>query len=302
MFDIHRLHWDEELIEAFGLKGIQLPEVRPGAGYFGETDLGGLLPCRVPVTGMLGDSHAAAFGECCFSAGEAKATLGTGCSILMNIGERPMPSKNGMVTTICWSTKEKVCYAYEGVIVSCGSTLHWVSEKLGLFGDPRQTEAMAHAVSDNGGVVLVPAFSGLGSPHWQPERRASITGIGFETTKEHIVRAALESIPYQIRDVIDAMAADAGIRPGILKVDGGITANTFVMQFLADLLERPVDMIGMPDVSAMGAAFMAGLGAGVYVDTSVFRGMSCVQERIEPKAAPVVMEGYARWRKELSRI
>ena len=299
MFDIHHLQWDEELIAAFGLKGIRLPEVRPGADHFGYTDLGGLLPCRVPVTGMLGDSHAAAFGECCFSAGEAKATLGTGCSILMNIGERPMPSKNGMVTTICWSTQEKVCYAYEGVIVSCGSTLKWLSETLKLFGDLRQTEAMAHAVSDSGGVVLVPAFSGLGSPHWQAERRASITGIGFETTKEHIVRAALESIPYQIRDVIDAMAADAGIRPGILKVDGGITANAFVLQFLADLLERPVDMIGMPDVSAMGAAFMAGLGAGVYADTSVFRGMSCVQERIEPKAAPMVMEGYARWRREL---
>ncbi len=299
LFDIHRLQWDEELIGAFGLKGIRLPEVRPSADQFGHTDLGGLLPFQVPVTGMLGDSHAAAFGECCFSAGEAKATLGTGCSILMNIGERPMPSKNGMVTTICWSTPEKVCYAYEGVIVSCGSTLQWVSETLKLFGDLRQTPAMASAVSDSGGVVLVPAFSGLGSPHWQPDRRASITGIGFDTTREHIVRAALESIPYQIRDVIDAMAADAGIHPGVLKVDGGITANPFVMQFLADLLERPVDMIGMPDVSAMGAAFMAGLGAGVFPDLSAFRGMSQVQQRIEPKADPVVVEGYARWRKEI---
>ena len=299
MFDIHRLEWDEELIGAFALQGIRLPEVRPGAGYFGDTDLGGLLPFRVPVTGMLGDSHAAAFGECCFSAGEAKATLGTGCSILMNIGEHPMPSKNGMVTTICWSTPDKVCYAYEGVIVSCGSTLQWVSDRLGLFGDPRQTAVMAAAVPDNGGVVLVPAFSGLGSPHWQADRRASITGIGFDTTKEHIVRAALESIPYQIRDVIDAMAVDAGIRTDVLKVDGGITANPFVMQFLADLLQRPVDTIGMPDVSAMGAAFMAGLGAGLFHDVSAFRGMSQVLERIDPSVDPVVMEGYARWRREI---
>jgi glycerol kinase len=296
MFDIHRLQWDEELIEAFGLKGIRLPEVRPGAGHFGETDLGGLLSCRVPVTGVLGDSHAAAFGEGCFSAGEAKATLGTGCSILMNIGEQPMPSNNGMVTTICWSTQEKVYYAFEGVIVSCGSTLQWLREKLGLFEDPGQSAAMAQAVSDSGGVVLVPAFSGLGSPHWQADRRASITGIGFDTTKEHIVRAALESIPYQIRDVIDAMAADAGISLGKLKVDGGITANAFVMQFLADLLERPVDTIGMPDVSAMGAAFMAGLGAGIFSDMSVFAPMSQVSKRYKPSEDPVVAEGYIRWK------
>lgn len=301
MFDIHRLQWDEELIEAFGLKGIRLPEVRPGADQFGYTSLGGLLPFRVPVTGMLGDSHAAAFGECCFTAGEAKATLGTGCSILMNIGDRPMPSKNGMVTTICWSTPEQICYAYEGVIVSCGSTLQWVSEKLGLFGDPRQTEAMANAVPDNGGVVLVPAFSGLGSPHWQANRRASITGIGFETTREHIVRAALESIPYQIRDVIDAMAADAGISPGVLKVDGGITANTFVMQFLADLLERPVDTIGMQDVSAMGAAFMAGLGAGIFSDLSVFTPMSQVSKRVDPMEVEAAANGYVRWRHNIGK-
>jgi glycerol kinase len=299
LFDIHRLQWDEELIEAFGLKGIRLPEVRPGADQFGHTCLGGLLPFRVPVTGMLGDSHAAAFGECCFSPGEAKSTLGTGCSILMNIGGRPMPSKNGMVTTICWSTHNQVCYAYEGVIVSCGSTLKWVSEQLGLFGDLRQTEAMARSVSDSGGVVLVPAFSGLGSPHWQADRRASITGIGFETTKEHIVRAALESIPYQIRDVIDAMAADAGLTPGTLKVDGGITANTFIMQFLSDLLERPVDTIGMPDVSALGAAFMAGLGAGIFSDKSAFAQMSQLSKRYEPMQDPVVAEGYARWKEAI---
>lgn len=296
MFDIHRLQWDEELIGTFGLKGIRLPEVRPGAGHFGETDLGGLLPFRVPVTGMLGDSHAAAFGEGCFSAGEVKATLGTGCSMMMNIGEQPRPSKNGMVTTICWSTQEKVCYAFEGMIVSCGSTLEWVREKLGFFEDSGQTEAMAHAVSDNGGVVLVPAFNGLGSPHWQADRRASITGIGFDTTKEHIVRAALESIPYQIRDVIDAMASDAGIIPDMLKVDGGITANAFVMQFLADLQEYPVDTIGMPDVSAMGAAFMAGLGAGIFSDLSEFDRMSVINIRYEPREDKAVKDGYVRWR------
>lgn len=295
MFDIRTLQWDEELLEAFGLQGLRLPEVRTGGSFFGTTDLGGLLPNKVPVTGMLGDSHAAAFGEACFSAGDVKATLGTGCSLLMNIGHQPMPSKNGMVTTVCWSTPTEVCYAFEGVIVSCGATLQWAGERLGLFEDPRQTEVMANAVSDSGGVVLVPAFSGLGSPHWQSDRRASITGIGFETTKEHIVRAALESIPYQIKDVINAMMADAMIEPGVLKADGGITSNLFVMQLLADLLDRPVETIGMPDVSAMGAAFMAGLGAGIFEDLESLKLMSQVNYRFEPRQTLDVQEGYARW-------
>jgi len=154
---------------------------------------------------------------------------------------------------------------------------------------------MANAVSDSGGVVLVPAFSGLGSPHWQSDRRASITGIGFETTKEHIVRAALESIPYQIKDVIDAMMADAMIAPGVLKADGGITSNLFVMQLLADLLERPVETIGMPDVSAMGAAFMAGLGAGIFPNMESLRLISQVNNRFDPILTHGVKEGYDRW-------
>jgi glycerol kinase len=170
-----------------------------------------------------------------------------------------------------------------------------VGERLGLFEDPRQTEVMANAVSDSGGVVLVPAFSGLGSPHWQSDRRASITGIGFETTKEHIVRAALESIPYQIKDVIDAMMADAMIAPGVLKADGGITSNLFVMQLLADLLERPVETIGMPDVSAMGAAFMAGLGAGIFPNMESLWLISQVNNRFDPILRHGVKEGYDRW-------
>jgi glycerol kinase len=206
-----------------------------------------------------------------------------------------------MVTTVCWSTPTEVCYAFEGVIVSCGATLQWAGERLGLFEDPRQTEVMATNVPDSGGVVLVPAFSGLGSPHWQSDRRASITGIGFETTKEHIVRAALESIPYQIKDVINAMMADAMIEPGVLKADGGITSNLFVMQLLADLLDRPVETIGMPDVSAMGAAFMAGLGAGIFENMEVLKSMSVVQHHFKPRPSAGVMEGYARWLKELSR-
>jgi glycerol kinase len=182
----------------------------------------------------------------------------------MNIGNKPINSRNGMVTTICWSTEERVDYALEGVIVSCGSTIEWLKNELSLFKSSTETEAMATAVPDNGGVYLIPAFSGLGSPHWDMERRASLAGMNFSTTKNHIVRAALESIPYQVKDVIEAMQLDAGVELKELMADGGITSNKFIVRFLADLLNKKVVTIGMTDVSALGAAYLAGLKAGVY--------------------------------------
>lgn len=263
-FNLHTLQWDNELISQFGLTGIHLPELKASSSLFGETTLNNILPRSVPVTALIGDSHAAAFGEGCFETGTAKATLGTGCSILMNIGSKPIQSANGMVTTICWSTEGRIDYALEGVIVSCGATIEWLKNELNLFRDSKETETMAKAVADNGGVYLVPAFSGLGSPHWQMERKASLSGINFGTTKDHIVRAALESIPYQIADVIAAMEKDAKLSLKELMADGGITSNKFVIQFLADLLSKPVATIGMPDVSALGAAYLTGLKVGVY--------------------------------------
>jgi glycerol kinase len=266
LFNLHTLQWDEELIQVFGLSGIQLPQIKSSSAAFGTTTLNGLLQSAIPVTALIGDSHAAAFGEGCFEKGAAKATLGTGCSILMNIGDTALPSKNGMVTTVCWSMDNRIDYAYEGVIVSCGATIEWLKNELNLFTDSNQTEAMANAVADNGGVYLIPAFSGLGSPHWQMERRASLSGMSFGTTKNHIVRAALESIAYQIADVIAAMEKDAGITLKELMADGGITSNTFIMDFLASLLNKNVACIGMPDVSALGAAYLAGLQLEVYKD------------------------------------
>jgi glycerol kinase len=266
LFNLHTLQWDEELIQVFGLSGIQLPQIKSSSAAFGTTTLNGLLQSAIPVTALIGDSHAAAFGEGCFEKGAAKATLGTGCSILMNIGDTALPSKNGMVTTVCWSMDNRIDYAYEGVIVSCGATIEWLKNELNLFTDSNHTEAMANAVADNGGVYLIPAFSGLGSPHWQMERRASLSGMSFGTTKNHIVRAALESIAYQIADVIAAMEKDAGVTLKELMADGGITSNTFIMDFLASLLNKNVACIGMPDVSALGAAYLAGLQSGVYKD------------------------------------
>ncbi|MGF7230324.1 FGGY family carbohydrate kinase [Arachidicoccus sp.] len=264
LFNIQSLQWDEEIIDEFGLTGIRLPEVKSSSAYFGESHFDGLFKNPIAITAMIGDSHAAAFGEGCFDLGTAKATLGTGCSILMNIGDRPIVSNNGMVTTINWSTEKTISYALEGVIVSCGATIEWLKNELHLFDKSGDTESMARAVSDNGGVYLVPAFSGLGSPHWQMERKASLLGLSFGSTKNHIVRAALESIPFQIKDVIVAMEKDTSIPLKALMTNGGLTSNAFVMQFLADLLNEPVYKSVMADVSALGAAYMAGIEPGIY--------------------------------------
>ncbi len=263
-FNLKELRWDRELLADFGLSKLNLPELKPSSFHFGETDLEGLLDHPISISAMIGDSHAAAFGEGCFEAGNAKATLGTGSSILMNIGSEPKSSLNGMVTTICWSTADRIDYALEGIIVSAGATIEWVKNQLGLFEHTADLEKICLSLDDNGGVYIVPAFSGLGAPHWDMSRKASIEGLSFDSTKSHIIRAAVESVPYQIKDVIVAMEADSGTPLTELKIDGGITSNQFVVQFLADLLERKVTHIDIADVSALGAAYLAGLHAGVY--------------------------------------
>jgi glycerol kinase len=302
LFNLHTLEWDEELIDQFGLKGIHLPEIKSSAAAFGTTDCNGLLKNKIPVTALIGDSHAAAFGEGCFEKGTAKATLGTGCSILMNIGDKPVQSQNGMVTTICWSINGRIDYALEGVIVSCGATIEWLKNELNLFSDSAATAVMANAVTDNGGVYLIPAFSGLGSPHWDMDRKASLTGMSFGTTKNHLVRAALESIPYQIKDVIVAMEKDASVTLKELNADGGITANEFVIQFLADLLQKNVATIGNPDVSALGAAYLAGLQSGVYLSIEHLQQLNTEKKYHQPSTeTAIVNNGYTGWQKTINK-
>jgi glycerol kinase len=295
-FNLHNLSWDKVLLTAFGLSNINLPQAKPSSYGFGETDFNGIIDNKIQITGVLGDSHAAAFGEGCYSPGTAKATLGTGSSILMNIGSELKSSANGMVTTICWSTEDRVDYALEGVIVSCGSTIEWIKNELGLISDSKATEAMATSVNDNNGVYLIPAFSGLGAPHWDMNRKASITGLTFDCNKNHIVRAALESIPYQIKDVIVAMEQDAEIELEQLMVDGGITSNKFVLQFLADLLQRTIVTIGMPDVSALGAAYMAGLKVGVYKGIEQLNTLNSNKSFVYPADDAKVIGWYEGWR------
>ncbi|MCE7072245.1 glycerol kinase GlpK [Dyadobacter sp. CY327] len=299
-FNLKTLDWDRDLLGKFDLQNLQLPDIQASSSFFGATDFEGLLQTKINVTGMIGDSHAAAFGEGCFAPGVAKATLGTGSSILMNIGKEPKSSKNGMVTTIGWSTGDHVEYALEGVIVTCGATVLWLKNNLGMFGDIADTQEMANSVRDNNGVYLVPAFSGLGAPHWDMSRKASITGLTFDCNKNHVVRAALESIPYQIKDVITAMESDTGILLQELKVDGGLTANTFVVQFLADLLEKPVVNLGFPEVSALGAAYLAGLQAGVYKDIAFLKNLNTNHTMLLPSPDNAIARaGYKGWQEAI---
>ncbi|CAN5121395.1 glycerol kinase GlpK [soil metagenome] len=296
-FNLHTLSWDQELLSIFRLLKLNLPKPVPSSFLFGESDFEGLLHQPIPISSMIGDSHAAAFGEGCFAPGTAKATMGTGCSILMNIGAETKDSAHGMVATVCWSTEDRVDYAMEGIIVSCGATIEYLKNELELFAESQDTEAMAMAVEDNGGVYIIPAFSGLGAPHWQMGRKASISGLTFASTKNHIVRAALESIPYQIKDVITAMEQDAGIQLQEIMVDGGMTSNRFVLQMLADLLAKPVVKKEMPDVSAKGAALLAGLQQKIFKNLDHIAQLITEKKWIEPSGETQVIKWHKEWQK-----
>jgi glycerol kinase len=303
LFNINELQWDRHLLEQFGLQNLQLPETKPSSWDYGRTDFGGLLPRAIPISAMIGDSHAAAFGEGCFSSGTAKATLGTGCSILLNTGSKRIEPTQGTVATICWSVPGRVEYALEGIIVTCGATIVWLRDQLGLFARSGETQEMALSVRDNGGVYLVPAFSGLGAPHWRMDLRAAVLGLTLGSDKRHIARAALESIPYQIRDVMTVMERDSGIRLQQLRVDGGITANRFVMQFLTDLLGVDVVNIGIPDVSALGAAFLAGLHEGLFQDIEQLERLSIGRQTYYPGLEWESVQGwYQGWRRAVQQL
>jgi len=299
-FNIDYLRWDAYLLEDFGLSALKLPAALPSSHLYGQSDFEGVFAQPVKITAMIGDSHAAAFGEGCFSAGTAKATMGTGCSILLNTGKTRVTSTRGMVTTICWSMDNRVDYAMEGVIVTCGATVSWLKNQLGLIAENSLTEAMATAVENSNGVCLIPAFSGMGTPHWRMDLRAAIMGLTFGCNNNHIVRAALESMAFQIKEVIDAMTGESGVNLEALKVDGGISANRFVMQFLADVLNIEIARSGIEEVSALGAAYLAGLHAGVYESLEE---VSKYQQNSEVFCASIntadAANAYSQWQRYL---
>lgn len=307
LFNIHTLKWDTEILEKWGLSNLNLPQPCPSSHDFGtfnlELVLGKQINQSIVITSLIGDSHAASFGEGCFEKGTAKVTLGTGSSIMMNIGTKAISSDSGMLTTICWSTKDQVDYALEGAIVSCGSTIEWLKNELQLFSNVAETAAIATSIADNAGVYLIPAFSGLGAPHWQMSRKASIEGMTFGTTKNHIVRAALESIPYQIKDVVEAMAKDMKAPLKSISINGGMTQNKFVVHYLADLLGIPLNKQQNADVSALGAAYLSGLKSGVY--TSIQQVSNLIKTQTEQVSADISNElpanGYLGWKEKIKK-
>jgi len=295
LLNLNDLEWDETMKQMLDLQGLRLPEVRSSSGFLGQSDFEGAFPAPLAITAMIGDSHAAAFGERCLSPGSAKATLGTGSSLLMNTGTKRPVSGNGMVSTICWSAGDRVDYALEGIIVSCGSTITWMRDQMGFFAASDEANTLARSVPDSGGVSLIPAFAGLGAPYWKMEARALISGMTFGTQKAHVVRAGLESIAFQIKDVIAAMEKDSGIRLTGLQADGGLTASGFVMEMIAELLAVPVNVIALKEASALGAALLAGLGAELISGIEEIDAMPYNSICHRPGSAPTAAPAYERW-------
>ena len=261
LFDIHRLDWDDTLLEALDIPRSVLPEVRSSSEIYGCTDIQGV---RIPIAGMAGDQQAALFGQGCFSPGDAKNTYGTGCFLLMNTGDTPCESRNGLLTTIAVGLNGKVEYALEGSVFVGGAVIQWLRDELRFFPDSRDAEYYARKAPDNGGVYLVPAFTGLGAPYWDMYARGMLIGLTRGTRREHITRAAQESIAYQVADLARAMEADTGVPLTSLKADGGASRDGFLMQFQADILGLAVLRPAIRETTALGAAYLAGLAAGVW--------------------------------------
>ncbi len=302
LFDLHTLDWDRELMAEFGLAALRLPELRPSAAEFGSTDLEGLLPRAVPVVAMIGDSHAAAVGEGCLAPGLAKATMGTGSSVMMNVGARPQPPADGLVSTLCFATGNRVDYALEGIVISAGSTPAWLKDKLGLFDDFAAAE-QAFCEFDNGGVYLIPAFSGIGCPHWKYPGGAQIVGLDFSTSWQHVVRAAYESIVYQIKDVITVMERAAQLPLRELVLDGGLVQRPFLLQYLADTLDRPVSTLELTEVSAAGAAALGLCQLGLIDEPGANRALRKVLRRVEPGSGRAqAASNHARWLHWIGRL
>lgn len=294
LFDIHQLRWDGPLCELFDVPLRALPEVRESAAQFGETDANGTLPNAIPIVGIMGDSQASLFAQRCFEPGTAKATFGTGMSVLLNIGHEFQLSERGAITALAWVQNGKPTYAFEGLINFSAATLEWLKNQLGLIRDIAEVEALATSVPDTGGVYLVPAFAGLSAPYWSPDARAAIVGLSAHTKREHIVRAALESIAYQIRDVLDMMRGEAKISLQSLHADGGPTRNQFLMQFTADVIRADLLVSNVPDSSAWGSAMnaLAYLGIPDPSSTTKFRNVRKFNPRMDEAEAKRLHEGW----------
>ena len=284
LFNINALKWDEDILKELDIPACMLPEVKPSSGIFGHADakfLGG----EIPIAGVAGDQQSALFGQTCFEAGEAKNTYGTGCFLLMNTGERLVYSNNGLVTTVAWGRNGKVNYALEGSIFVAGAAIQWLRDEMKLIESAADSEYMAQKVRDTNGCYVVPAFTGLGAPPWDQYARGTIVGLSRGCNKYHIIRATLESIAYQVNDVLNAMKADSGIDLTALKVDGGASANDFLMQTQSDIINAPVNRPQCVETTAMGAAYLAGLAVGYWASKEDVIKNWAIDKTFEPKIA-----------------
>ncbi|MCZ6570799.1 MAG: glycerol kinase GlpK [Deltaproteobacteria bacterium] len=302
LYDVYKLRWDPELLEALDVPPTMLPEVRDSSGSFGDTDPELLDGTSLPISGVVGDQQAALFGLACFKPGSAKNTYGTGCFILMNTGTEPRRSETGLLTTIAWGIDGRIEYALEGSIFVAGAAVQWLRDQLGLISDASESEALAASVDDTGGVYLVPAFTGLGAPYWDPHARGTLVGLTRGSSRAHIVRATLEAIAYQTRDVLECFERDAGFQLRELQVDGGASANSFLMQFQADILGISVRRPSVAETTALGAAYLAGLAVGFWENQAQIAKNWQEDRRFDPRLAEDRREElYAGWKRAVER-
>lgn len=303
LYNVRKGTWDRKLLSILGVPRAVLPQVRPSAGVFGETAPHGTIPGGVPVSGIAGDQQAALYGQCCWEPGMAKNTYGTGAFVMMNMGRRFTASRHGLLTTVACRMDGQPCFAVEGSVFSAGSAIQWLRDELRFVGDAAATSEIAEAAGDTGGVYVVPAFTGLGAPWWDAGARGAILGLTRGSNRAHIVRATLESLAYQTRDVIDAMNADSGIPITELAVDGGAAANDFLMQFQADILGVPVNRPAVLETTATGAAFLAGLGSGFWKTPESLAAARRTERVFHPRMLATERERlYAGWLEAVERV
>ena len=301
MFNIHTLEWDDEILTILGIPKKMLPEVKPSSCIYGTTDAK-IFDTKIPIAGAAGDQQCALFGQTCFAPGEAKNTYGTGCFMLLHPGDKAITSKNGLLTTIAVGIDGKVQYALEGSVFVGGAVIQWIRDELELVNDAADTEYFAGKVKDNGGVYIVPAFTGLGAPYWDMYARGTILGLTRGANRNHIIRAALESIAYQSRDLMDAMEEDSGCRLNSIKVDGGASRNNFLMQFQADITGTKVIRPITTETTALGAAYLAGLAVGFWKSKEEITTKWCVSQAYEPQYDEDKKEKlYRGWKKAVTR-
>ena len=302
LFNIHKLDWDETMLKALNIPRSMLPEVKASSEIYGQTNIGGRGGTRIPIAGAAGDQQAALFGHICVEEGQAKNTYGTGCFMLMNTGKKAVKSTHGLVTTLCCDAKGKPAYALEGSIFVAGAAIQWLRDELKFFTDSEDSEYFAEKVGTSNGVYVVPAFTGLGAPYWDPFARGAILGLTRGVNRNHITRATLESIAYQTKDVLTAMLADAQTDLKTLRVDGGAVANNFLMQFQSDILQKPVERPQILEVTAYGSAYLAGLAVGYWSSLDELRKVATVERVFKPSKDVAKQEKrYAGWRKAVER-